>query len=299
MSLNVSGVSRCYQVGGMVIQVKADLPFSETTFLPSIETFRIHQDADVTAVIQHHFSLPAVSNVLLPPPIHRKVPWAVYDLGDAYLYLGITDDTHNHNLHHAARFTKNHQIGEIYNPYKDGFWRGMNSALTLFPTDQILIGRLIADRQGCIFHSAGMILNQQGFLFVGHSGAGKSTLTTLLRNSGEILCDDRNIARRHAGGWRVYGTWSHGDIPDVSPASAPLRAIVLIEQADENHLIRIDDRREIVRRLPFFIVKPLVTADWWEKTLDLAGQIAREVPVYRLRFAKSERVIDTLKPLID
>ncbi len=78
-------------------------------------------------------------------------------------------------------------------------------------------------------------------------------------------------------------------MPDVSPASAPLRAILLLEQAQENRLIPVQDRQEIVRRLPFLLVKPLLTADWWEKTLDLLEQMAREVPVYRLKFDKSGR----------
>ncbi len=143
-----------------------------------------------------------------------------------------------------------------------------------------------------------MIIDNQGFLFVGHSGAGKSTIVTQLRPYGEILCDDRNIVRRYPEGWRLFGTWSHGDVPDVSPNSAPLRGIFLLEQAPHNQLIPITDRREIVRTLPFFIVKPLVTADWWEKTLDLVGAIAREVPVYRLQFDQTGSVIDTLRALL-
>jgi hypothetical protein len=45
----------------------------------------------------------------------------------------------------------------------------------------------------------------------------------------------------------------------------------LLEQAPFNRLTQITDKREIVRRLPFLIVKPLVDAGWWEKTLDLVG----------------------------
>jgi hypothetical protein len=45
------------------------------------------------------------------------------------------------------------------------------------------------------------------------------------------------------------------------------------------------------------VVRPLVTADWWEKTLDLAGQMAAEVPAYRLRFDLSGGVVDLLKQL--
>jgi hypothetical protein len=171
-------------------------------------------------------------------------------------------------------------------------------SVTSFPTDQVLVARLLADREGCILHSAGMIIDVHGFAFAGHSDAGKSTIVTQLRPYGEILCDDRNILRRYPDGWRLYGTWSHGDVPDVSPNSAPLRAILLLEQAPFNRLTRITDRREIVRRLPFLIIKPLVDAGWWEKTLDLVGHIAREVPVYRLQFDRSGRVWDVLQELL-
>ena len=83
----------------------------------------------------------------------------------------------------------------------------------------------------------------------------------------------------------------------VSPNSAPLRVILLLEQAPHNRLIPIPDHREIVRTLPFFVVKPLVTVDWWEKTLDLVGHMAREVPVYRLQFDTSGGVRQVLKEL--
>ena len=83
---------------------------------------------------------------------------------------------------------------------------------------------------------AAVILNGQGLIFVGHSEAGKSTTAAMLKNVGvgaglvpalegdhkgsplqvEILCDDRNIVRRWEEGWRVHGTWSHGDVPEVS-----------------------------------------------------------------------------------
>ena len=83
----------------------------------------------------------------------------------------------------------------------------------------------------------------------------------------------------------------------MSAADAPLRAILLLEKADTNRLERLEDRKEIVRRLPFFLIKPLVTADWWQKVLGLVETLAREVPVYRLQFDRSGEVKDVLKPL--
>ncbi len=52
----------------------------------------------------------------------------------------------------------------------------------------------------------------------------------ILRNKGEILCDDRIIVRRWPGGFRIHGTWSHGELPDVSTSDAPLRAIMFLEK---------------------------------------------------------------------
>lgn len=287
-----------YRIGGLTLKVQADLPIMLSTFSEPIAKFRVRHSSTYHCVIYHKFLLPDVSQLRLGRVVYRKIPWAIYDQGEAYCYLGISDENSNQNFRQVAYFYKDHSLIEIYNRSEEAFLLGGNTSLLLFPTDQILLGRLLADHQSCIFHSAGMIMNGQGLLFAGHSGAGRSTIMTILQSQGEILCDDRNIVRRHAEGWRLYGTWSHGDISDVSPNSAPLKAILLLEQSDENRLIPIMDRREIVRILPFLIVKPLVTADWWEKTLDLVGQIAREVPVYRLRFQKSERVLDALQPLL-
>jgi hypothetical protein len=39
----------------------------------------------------------------------------------------------------------------------------------------------------------------------------------------------------------------------------------------------------------------LVTADWWNKTLDLIGQMANETPCYVMRFNKSGEIVGELK----
>ena len=103
-----------------------------------------------------------------------------------------------------------------------------------------------------------------------------------MARSGErttILCDDRNIVRRwprgYAGGppgFYVHGTWSHGDVPDVSSAGAPLRAILFLEQSPTNEIVPLTDRKEVWKRLLATLIRPLVTAEWWEKELDVLQQ---------------------------
>jgi hypothetical protein len=119
----------------------------------------------------------------------------------------------------------------------------------------------------------------------------------MLMQDAEILCDDRIIIRHQADGYRIHGTWSHGDITQVSSASAPLKAILFLKQARHNHLLRLDDHQEIIHRLLACLIKPLVTADWWNSMLSLVSAIAAAVPCYTLEFDKSGRVVEILRQI--
>ncbi len=86
-------------------------------------------------------------------------------------------------------------------------------------------------------------------------------------------------------------------MPEVSANSAPLRAIMLLEKADENRIIPLEDKKEITKRLLSCLIKPFVTADWWEKMLLLVHDVVEEVPCYVLRFDKSEGAVKLLEKL--
>jgi hypothetical protein len=197
----------------------------------------------------------------------------------------------------VVTFNADHTRARIYNDKEEIFLKGNLPSLTLLPSDQILLARVLADRQGCFLHSCGVNFDGKGLLFVGHSEAGKSTMATILKGKAEILCDDRIIIRKRPDGFKIYGTWSHGDVPDVSANSAPLRAIMFLEKADENRIIPLEDKKEITKRLLSCLIKPFVTTDWWEKTLVLIEELAEQAPCYALKFDKSGRVIDMLKRL--
>lgn len=288
---------RYFRIGGITIQVDSDLPFSDTTFDPKFASFRVEGPGEDTVSIRHHFSLPDLPEEKRGEEVYRKSPWAIYRKERSWIYTGIPTDGTVSPLHRVAVFSDDHASGRIYNDQEDSFRKGNLGSLTLFPTDQILIARLLADRAGFFIHSCGAVMDEKGLLFVGHSEAGKSTTARMIAPHAEILCDDRNIVRRHENGWKVYGTWSHGDVPDVSSRSAPLHAILFIEKSDVNRIVRINDRREIVRRLLACVIRPFVTADWWEKTLTSVEQMAREVPCYRMQFDTSGAIVDELKCL--
>ena len=141
------------------------------------------------------------------------------------------------------------------------------------------------------------MLGDKGFIFAGHSGAGKTTIVTMMGPMAEVLCDDRMIVRRWPEGFKAHGTWSHGDLEDVSPKSALLKGIFFLNQARENRIVPLVDRNKIVRKLLACLVRPLVTSDWWDSMLELVEDIASEVPCFELYFDKSGGIVPLLREL--
>lgn len=290
---------RFYQIAGLRIQVESDLPITDATFGPRFQRFEANGPGENTIALRHSFSLPDLSVSELGEEVYRRPPWAIYRKGRSWIYVGISPDPQDTDIHTVAVFNHHHTLATIYHgqSQKERYMKGDLPSLTLLPTDQIVLARVLADRGGCYLHSAGVILDNKGLLFVGHSEAGKSTIASLLKDKAEILCDDRIIVREHPEGFRMYGTWSHGDVPEVSPNSAPLKAILFLEKAVNNHLIPVGNKRERFRRLLDCVIKPLVTPDWWEKIFSLMEKISGAVPCYVLHFDKSADVSDVLKGL--
>jgi hypothetical protein len=162
---------------------------------------------------------------------------------------------------------------------------------------QTALSRVLAGRQGCFLHSSGVILGESGILFLGHSGAGKSTLRKLILSHSDTatLCDDRNVVRRWPEGYRVHGVWANKDLSDVSAASPFLRAIMFVDQAKKNEIIAMTDYKEVIGRLLSCVIRPVESADWWDRSLCLVKEMASEVPCFRIRFDLSGDIVDLLR----
>jgi MoaA/NifB/PqqE/SkfB family radical SAM enzyme len=288
---------RYFKIADITVRVESDLPIKENTFHPKFKLFAVNGAGEDTISIRHHFSLPDLNRQDLGIEFYRRPPWAIYKKGNSWIYLGISPARGYKGLYCIAVSNSDHSRIEIYNDKEQerNFLRGGLNSLTLFTSDQILLARILAERQGFYLHSCGVNFNGKGLLFTGHSEAGKSTIATILKGRTEILCDDRMIIRKQPqAGFRIYGTWSHGDVPDISSGSVSLRAIMFLEKAQENELILLKDKKEVARRILACLIKPFVTVDWWNKTLLTVEEVIKTIPCYILKFDKSKEVIEVL-----
>jgi MoaA/NifB/PqqE/SkfB family radical SAM enzyme len=285
---------RFYRIADITVRVESDLPIGDATFHQKFMDFEANGPTEDMVTIRHHFSLPLVSGKNLGKEVYRKAPWAVYKKNDSWVFLGIFPAPGDRNFHKVAVFNRDFTRANIYNNGEEIFLKGDVGNLTLLQTDQILLARVLADRQGCYLHASGVEFAGKGFLFVGHSEAGKSTMVKLLNGKAKILCDDRMIVRQRIDGFKIYGTWSHGEVPQVSGDSAPLSAIFFLNKANDNRIENLKDKKTINRKLLACLIKPFVTVEWWEKTLPLLEKISTEVPCYSLYFDKSGKIVDLL-----
>jgi len=288
-----------FKIADITIKVSSDLPLTESTFHPKFRLFKAKGPGEDMISLHHSFSLPGLKKSDLGHRVYDDPPWKIYKKDDGWLYIGVYPEQEGEKIFKIARFNHSHTNGRLYHDGTDLIESGNRTSLTFFPSDQILLARLLPDKNGCIVHSAGLIYKGFGLAFVGHSEAGKSTMVKIFKDRSEILCDDRNIIRKKPGQeFTLYGTWSHGEVPDVSAARARLKALFFLNKSKENRIEPIEDRKEITTRILDHIVKPLVTPDWWDKMITLAYDISREIPCYELYFNKQDGIVSVIDGLL-
>ncbi|MDD8026850.1 MAG: hypothetical protein PHI34_10065 [Acidobacteriota bacterium] len=282
---------RFFRIAGIVLAVASDDSRQGLRWHDKFKAFETDGPGPDTVWIRHH------SAAWPEPPtdpgrrIYAHPPYEIFAAGGDWIYRIGRDGS---GPLQTAVFSGDYGRADIYTPGPIAVPETGFASLTLLPTDQILLAPLLAARDGCLLHAAGVIDGGRGWLFAGHSTAGKSSITTLLKGRAEILCDDRIALRPGGDRFRIHGTWSHGDVPDVSPGSAPLQALFLLRKSAQNSALPILDRRTVVRHLIDLVIKPLPTADWWSRTLGVVERLAAAVPVYELSFDLSGRVLEVL-----
>lgn len=120
---------------------------------------------------------------------------------------------------------------------------------------RILMSQAFITLGGFMLHSSAIAVEGDGaYLFMGKSGTGKSTHTRLWRESFSdvhLLNDDIPVVRLMPDGTpRAYGSPWSGKTPCWRDESAPLRALVRLEQAAENRYRDLEGVDALLAVLP-------------------------------------------------
>lgn len=135
-----------------------------------------------------------------------------------------------------------------------------------------------------LFHGSAISLDGEVYLFTARSGTGKSTHTRLWREvfgkRAVMVNDDKPLIKVDDSGVTVYGTPWCGKHRLGENISAPLKAICILERAEENSIHREDG----VANFPKILSQTYRFADVYgmKKTMSLIDKMLKHVKVYRL-----------------
>lgn len=147
------------------------------------------------------------------------------------------------------------------------------------------IAEQLFDFDGLLFHGSVVAVDGAGYLFAAKSGTGKSTHTRLWREllgqRAVMINDDKPLLRMTCGQVLAYGTPWNGKHRLSTNACVPLRAICILERAEENSIRRIPAKDALVSLLqqsnrPMDVQK-------MPKYMELLDKLAQGVRFYRLQ----------------
>ena len=142
---------------------------------------------------------------------------------------------------------------------------------------------LLLQHKGLLLHASLIKYSGSALVFAGPSGVGKSTQANIWHTclGADILNGDRAVLRRENTGWQAYGSPYAGTSGIYKNDQAPLAAIILLQQSEENSL------RQLTAGEAFPYFYPELSVHHWEKAFvakvtDLSLQLLAETPVYLL-----------------
>lgn len=157
----------------------------------------------------------------------------------------------------------------------------------------------LSTRGGMMVHSSLVDCGGRGILFIGPSGIGKTTQAELWQKyrNAVIINGDMALLREEDGKFTGYGCPWHGSSPYCENSHVPICGIVVLEQALENTIEKLDGL-PLVSRLMNNIFLP----KWYEKgveaVMETMDHLASEVPVHLLRCRPDEDAVSLVESVL-
>ena len=147
-------------------------------------------------------------------------------------------------------------------------------------------------RDGLPLHASLVEKDGFGVVFLGPSGMGKSTQAKLWEQylGADFIIGDRPGMRKIDGKWLGFGMPWDGKDAIQRQVSVPVRALVWLEQAKENHISPMNSVQAMS-----VMLKQAMMPVWDDAAMDgaaaLMGTLAQEIPMYHLACLPDEAAV--------
>lgn len=162
------------------------------------------------------------------------------------------------------------------------------------PLGEILFRNKIIFHRGLVVHAAAIEWEGKGIMFSAPSGTGKSTQADLWKRymGAVVLNGDRPAIRVLEDQPYVYGTPWSGSSPEYLNRRAPLKAIILLEQAKENKIRQLDSHEALVRLLPRCFIPYFAEGEIMNLALENLERIIMVTPIYLLSCRPDKEAVE-------
>ncbi|MCD7807963.1 MAG: hypothetical protein LUH02_01365 [Erysipelotrichaceae bacterium] len=189
---------------------------------------------------------------------------------------------------------QNNNLKMLYCYYIKGNEFRLNYSMSI--CNMMSIETVLLNFQFLLLHSSFIRYKDMGILFSASSGVGKSTQADLWvkYENAEILNGDRAGLKKNYDQWCAYGLPYAGSSKIYRNESAPIKAIIMLEQAPINEIRKLSPREAMM------LIYPQITIHTWdrryvEKILPLIEDLVTTIPIYKLRCLPDKGAVETVK----
>ena len=252
-------------------------------FMPFVDT---HSDSEIDVVFREKKTIEFQQAI----PLFSNIIFSVYEDDRGYYRV----------FHDHKEDDRSYAISRIYPDFKEEI-DYLKDSTRFFCESQnsfshIALEELLLMKNAMVLHSALVRTRYGGILFSGPSGIGKSTQAELWHNyqNAEILNGDRSIIRKTGNCWRAYGSPYAGSSRYFVNQSVPIAAIVVLKQADDCRIDRLNPVEAFFKIYAEMIVNTW-NMEYVDKISTMIKVLIEEVPVYQLMCFPGQESIEVLR----
>lgn len=146
-----------------------------------------------------------------------------------------------------------------------------------------------------LMHASAVSYKNKGIVFTASSGVGKTTQAELWaeHKGAKILNGDKVFLKRENDGIHAWGSPWRGSSPYAENDSAPLKAIVVLEQAEENSIQKLEGLDVLEHVVPH-VFFPSWDTNCEQAVLTFLDQVLEETEIYLLKCRPDKTAVELL-----